>query len=679
MVVEKNVGENKESLRDVAGVICRNIIALNPAENVVYRPYSKEKFVKRELGAFVKINLNEFFGNGDSGDYCYVEVNLLCQCDTMVLLTVKGAEEVWVNGIKKDYADNEHHISAALRKNDNSLVFKCCKQHNNFGVEYMVSYPCYPWLWTCDYILWVRDSFPVYEYMGEQGFSVSELVCAKEVKQWSECKIIYPKKTSSDENVDFNLLYGNEKGRYAFTYTCVKKDGVFKLSGSKKYVKIFVNGEERKGLETDVKENDVIYIVSERNNENWGYVCESCNIIGLPFVTSNRKDGLHYIHIGAFNEKTIPDFSIDSPCINAGGEYTFWRFTDEKTYLRPYLDTSLFGQWFYGIMVALNGLMNARDVSEEYYSYFEKSMTVLAKFYRYMQYDAQKFGDSTFLKRSIHTADLDSIGTIGMNMYELYVRTSDSKLKKEIMYILETLAKSVYTKIPRLADGTFCRKDVIWADDTYMSCPFLVRMGRLTGNTKYYDEVVSQLKHYFELMFLEDKGVFAHIYWVNEKRNNGVPWGRGNGWVYLSFAEVLENLPENYPGKDELEKLFVKAVEGLVKYQAQSGRWRQVLTMEASYGETSCTAIFCMALEKGIKLGILDRRIYLPIVKKAVEGIIKYSVDESGNILGVCRGSGCCDDAGYYASLGTVLNDAHGTGVVVSAICGLIDLTEDSI
>lgn len=44
----------------------------------------------------------------------------------------------------------------------------------------------------------------------------------------------------------------------------------------------------------------------------------------------------------------------------------------KKTYLRPYLDTSLFGQWFYGIMVALNGLMNARDVSEEYYSYFEK-------------------------------------------------------------------------------------------------------------------------------------------------------------------------------------------------------------------------------------------------------------------------------------------------------------------
>ena len=148
-----------------------------------------------------------------------------------------------------------------------------------------------------------------------------------------------------------------------------------------------------------------------------------------------------------------------------------------------------------------------------------------------------------------------------------------------------------------------------------MSCPFLVRMGRLTGNTKYYDEVVSQLKHYFELMFLEDKGVFAHIYWVNEKRNNVVPWGRGNGWVYLSFAEVLENLPENYPGKDELEKLFVKAVEGLVKYQAQSGRWRQVLTMEASYEETSCTAIFCMALENGKIIVMYTGHAAMPVLR----------------------------------------------------------------
>lgn len=90
MVVRNNISEYKENLKDIAGVICRNIIALNPAKSVVYRPYFNEKFVKRELGAFVKINLNEFFGNVKKGDYCYVEANLLCQCDTMVLLTVKG-------------------------------------------------------------------------------------------------------------------------------------------------------------------------------------------------------------------------------------------------------------------------------------------------------------------------------------------------------------------------------------------------------------------------------------------------------------------------------------------------------------------------------------------------------------------------------------------------------------
>lgn len=212
-----------------------------------------------------------------------------------------------------------------------------------------------------------------------------------------------------------------------------------------------------------------------------------------------------------------------------------------------------------------------------------------------------------------------------------------------------------------------------------MSCPFLARMGTLTGDTKYFDEVALQLKNYKEKMFLEDIGVFAHIYYVDEKRNNRVPWGRGNGWVYLAHAEVLEHLPQSHPDRKILEDNFVYAVEGLIALQNENGMWHQVLNMPTSYCETSCTAIFSIALAKGVGLGLLDKERYLPIIQKAVAAILEKYVDEQGNVHNVCRGSGCCDDAMYYANLGTVLNDAHGTGVVVQAIYALIELLEEKL
>ena len=49
----------------------------------------------------------------------------------------------------------------------------------------------------------------------------------------------------------------------------------------------------------------------------------------------------------------------------------------------------------------------------------------------------------------------------------------------------------------RLADGTLARTepqpDSIWADDMYMSVPFLAQMGKLTGDTRYYDDAARQV------------------------------------------------------------------------------------------------------------------------------------------------------------------------------------------
>lgn len=672
-----NIAADPVLLKEAMGVICRNMIALNPPTEIVYRPYTHPSFVTRALHGIATVDLSPLFPDAKPGDYAYVTVGVWAQYDAMTTLTSIGAEKLCVNGAWKPCPESgKNLVPAALRKGDNTLIFKCVKTEEGFAQRYMVSYPAYTFNWTCDYILCTRDTSPVPEYAGEQGFSVSELIRKGDEKRPQECAMVYPAASKPDAKVDLNALYGACKGDYAFTYTCAAKDGTLEIRADAAYVTLYINGEKQPSLTAAVHAGDEIFIASKRNAALWGFECPTTDLLALPFLTSSRQNGTHFIHIGAFESADLPALSLCTPYTNADGEYTFWRFTEENVYLRPYLDTSFFGQWFYGLMVAEHGMLNASRHDPEFYDYFEKSMSILAKFYRYMQYDGKRFGDTPFLKRSVHAADLDSIGTIGINMYEFYIRTQDEALKTEIRYVMECLSKNVFTKIPRLEDGTFCRRTVMWADDTYMSCPFLVRMGNLTGDAKYYEEVVRQFRNYTQCIFNEDQGLFAHIYYVDEQRNNRVPWGRGNGWVYLSFAEVLEHLPKDYPGRDELEAIWVRAVEGLITYQGENGRWHQVLNMPTSYEETSCTALFTMAIRKGIALGLLEKEKYLPIMQKAVNGLLRFSVDEGGNVAGVCRGSGCCDDANYYATLGTVLNDAHGTGVVLSAICAVLDLID---
>lgn len=675
MNIAYEVTENGKKLTEKLRLIADNMISTREKSEVEYRPYRKASFVNRDLRREIKFDLGELFGKHNKGDYAYIAVSLLCQKATEASVLMFGAESVSVNGItylmdETEEFNDKNKLNVYLKEGYNELIFKCVAGDKEFKMEYTVGHVFWPSLWTCDYLLWVRDCIPMEEYIGEQGFAVTELVKCGENKSFEACSIQYPPSSEDDSVIDFMKLYGNESGSYAMSVSYARCDGKFLIMPLGDEAEVYING-KKSDCNVNVKKDDEICVISKRSKDGWGFECKTNDILHLPIVTSQRNKGISWIHIGSFKDGALRKIQFKDTYETADGNLTYWRFTEEDTYLRPYLDTCFYGQWFYGLMVGEYGLLRASRYSDEYYEYFEESMRVLVDYFHYMKYDAEMFGTSTFLKRSVKTHDLDSIGTIGMNLYELYIRTEDAEYKNKIKSVMDNLIENMYTHIPRMSDGTFYRKQTMWADDTYMSCPFLVRMGKLTGETKYFDEAVKQLKLYTQKLYIDEWNVFAHIFWPQEGRNNHVPWGRGNGWVYLSFAEVIEQLPKDYAGRDELIEIFKKAVKGLVKFQDKCGMWHQVLCDESSYHETSCTAIFTIAILKGIKLGILSREEYLPVMKKAVNGLLDYGVDECGNVWGVCRGSGCSDDAQYYASLKTILNDDHGTGVVMAAIAEL--------
>ena len=131
-------------------------------------------------------------------------------------------------------------------------------------------------------------------------------------------------------------------------------------------------------------------------------------------------------------------------------------------------------------------------------------------------------------------------------------------------------------------------------DDFYMSCLFLVRITRLIGEKKYADKVVAQINGFYERLYMSDKKLFSHIFFPNEGKPNRVPWGRGNGWIAVTLTEILLYLQ----GEECWEKallIYKDFMEGLAAVQDTDGMWHQVLDMQDSYKETSCTGMFLLS------------------------------------------------------------------------------------
>jgi unsaturated rhamnogalacturonyl hydrolase len=112
-------------------------------------------------------------------------------------------------------------------------------------------------------------------------------------------------------------------------------------------------------------------------------------------------------------------------------------------------------------------------------------------------------------------------------------------------------------------------------------------------------------------------------------------WGRAMGWYAMAIVDVLDYLPENQPGRNEIITILRNMAESLVKIQDPvTGGWYQVLDRSGepgNYIETSCTSMFTYAILKGVRKGYLDKK-YLVNAEKAYQGLIKnfITVDENG-------------------------------------------------
>ncbi|QDT88525.1 glycoside hydrolase family 88 protein [Gimesia algae] len=185
------------------------------------------------------------------------------------------------------------------------------------------------------------------------------------------------------------------------------------------------------------------------------------------------------------------------------------------------------------------------------------------------------------------------------------------------------------------------------SDAVFMSCPILAAVGRLTGETKYYDMA---LKHWRFIQNMDQRpdGIYQN------SPLSIAAWGRGNGFPALGLALVLSELPLNSPLREQFIAGHRKHLEALSRHQDPNGMWHQVIDHPGSYREMTSTCMITFSMIRGVRAGWLDAKIYTPIIERAWYAI-KTRVAFDGTLVDVCTGTGKQKDLRGYLDRTAIL------------------------
>lgn len=192
--------------------------------------------------------------------------------------------------------------------------------------------------------------------------------------------------------------------------------------------------------------------------------------------------------------------------------------------------------------------------------------------------------------------------------------------------------------------------DWTWIDAIQMAMPIFAKLGKMTGEQKYFDKMwdmyaYSRNTHGGKGLYNTKDG----LWWRDAdfcppyKEPNGEDcyWSRGNGWVYAALVRVLDEIPADEIHRNDYINDFLAMSKALKKCQREDGFWNVSLHDPTNFGgkETSGTALFVYGMAWGIRNGILDRKEYLPLVIKAWNAMAKDAVHPNG-FLGYVQGTG---------------------------------------
>ncbi len=205
-----------------------------------------------------------------------------------------------------------------------------------------------------------------------------------------------------------------------------------------------------------------------------------------------------------------------------------------------------------------------------------------------------------------------------------------------------------------------------WIDALQMGMPAFAKLGRTTGDYKYWDKMW-QMYQYTRNEY--DGGLWNAadgLWWRDHDFNppyqtpNGRQcyWSRGNGWVVAAYVRTMDELPEpvaalpasgkaakNMVVADPYHYLdykadFIAMCKALVDRQREDGFWNCDLGDPDNYGgpETTGTALFVYGMAWGVRKGYLPADVFMPVIVRGWNAIAG-AVQPNG-FVGYIQGTG---------------------------------------
>ena len=271
---------------------------------------------------------------------------------------------------------------------------------------------------------------------------------------------------------------------------------------------------------------------------------------------------------------------------------------------------------------------------------------------------------------------LDDAGSMCAAM----IKSFSTGKNPELRPFIDNYINYISNRQLRLDDGTLARNrplpNTLWLDDLYMSVPALAQAGKLTGDSKYFEDACRQIIQFSQRMFNKDQGLYMHGWVEDMEPHPEFYWARCNGWALLAMTELLDVLPSGYPLKKDILDQYRRHVKGLVSFQSGSGFWHQLLDRNDSYPETSATAIFTYCIAHGVNMGWIDAQAFGPA---AVLGwnAAQSKVNDQGQVEGTCVGTGMAFDPAFYYHRPVNVAAAHGYGPVIMAGAEMLKLIKN--
>lgn len=222
----------------------------------------------------------------------------------------------------------------------------------------------------------------------------------------------------------------------------------------------------------------------------------------------------------------------------------------------------------------------------------------------------------------------------GMALLDAHTWRPDDRLWGVALRLAELFASfPVIDGIPVHRPDLEAWDRTIWVDCMALDAPFLVRLGRASGDDRWTDLGVAHIESYARALAQADSGLFRHGYDTFHGTQSCCAWGRGNGWAMHGLVDTLAELPRTHHARDGLRRHFRALLTSVIETQDPSGLWHTILDDPEAPLEASTAPLFASAVRKADAIQIVPPELHassIACVEAAELAIARHLADDGG-------------------------------------------------